>query len=235
MSVAHEINNPLTGILGFTTLLIKETGSDDPRIRDLKIIESEALRSRDIVRNLLDFSRSRDPKKEEVDINEVVKTTLVLVRYQAETSNFRIIEMYQENLPYVLADVDQLKQVFINLIKNAFDAMPQGGTLSIETLAESEFSTNPDLSKIKGIASQQMVTIRFKDSGGGIKPEHIKKIFDPFFTTKANQMGTGLGLAVSYNIIEKHGGRLEVESPIGKGTTFSVKLPALVHERESHV
>jgi signal transduction histidine kinase len=234
MSVAHEINNPLTGILGFTSLLIKETSPDDPRVKDLKIIESEALRSRDIVRNLLDFSRSRDPKKEEVNLNEVVKATLVLIRYQAETSNFRIMESYRDDLPFVLADVDQLKQVFINLIKNAFDAMPKGGTLSIETSAE-EFSSNPELATIRGIASQQMVMVRFKDEGGGIKPEHLKKIFDPFFTTKANQMGTGLGLAVSYNIVEKHGGRLEVESQLGRGTTFTVKLPALVHDRKSHV
>src|SRR5579863_3839495 len=175
MSVAHEINNPLTGILGFTTLLIKEMGPDDPRARDLKIIESEALRSRDIVRNLLDFSRSRDPKKEEVDINEVVRTTLVLVRYQAETSNFRIIESYADDLPDVLADVDQLKQVFINLIKNAFDAMPQGGTLSIDTLCESDLTSSSDLSKIKSIAMQRMVMVRFKDTGCGIKPEFIKK------------------------------------------------------------
>ena len=234
VSVAHEINNPLTGILGFTSLLLSEMSPDDPRTKDLKVIESEALRSRQIVRNLLDFSRSHGAKKEPVDINGVIRNTLTLIQYQAKTSNINIIEKFGIDLPPVQADADQLKQVFINLIKNAFDAMPKGGVLTIET------STLPEAFAMSGAplheaASEEMVMIQFKDSGMGIHPDHIQNIFDPFFTTKGRQMGTGLGLSISYNIIEKHGGRLEVESEVGKGSNFIIKLPALSHQGSRNV
>lgn len=226
VSVAHEINNPLTGILGFASLLISETAADDPKIKDLKIIESEALRSRQIVRNLLDFSRSHGPKKEAIDVNEVIRNTLTLIRYQAKTSNFKILEEYTKDLPQVYADSDQLKQVFINLIKNAFDAMPEGGLLKIRTsLAQDKSFGENGISHQNERSSSEMVTIQFKDTGIGIHPDHIKNVFDPFFTTKGRQMGTGLGLSVSYNIVEKHGGRLEVESELDKGSNFIVKLP----------
>lgn len=230
VSVAHEINNPLTGILGFTSLLLSEMSPDDPRTRDLKVIESEALRSRQIVRNLLDFSRSHGSKKELVDINEVIRNTLLLIRYQAKTSNYKILESYGSGLPPVQADMDQLKQVFINLIKNAFDAMPNGGLLKIQTSISPERMVSGNRVGSKEEIPQDMIMIQFTDTGMGIHPDHIKNIFDPFFTTKGRQMGTGLGLSISYNIIEKHGGRLEVESEVGKGTTFSVKLPSLVYQ-----
>lgn len=227
VSVAHEINNPLTGILGFTSLLLSEMPPDDPRTRDLKVIESEALRSRQIVRNLLDFSRSHGSNKELIDVNDVIRNTLLLIRYQAKTSNFKIVEVYEKDLPPVLADMDQLKQVFINLIKNAFDAMPNGGHLQIQTSVATGRSSIDRISS-EDDASQDMVMIQFKDSGMGIHPDHMKNIFDPFFTTKGHHMGTGLGLSISYNIIEKHGGRLEVDSEVGKGSTFSIRLPFLV-------
>ncbi|TAJ96303.1 MAG: hypothetical protein EPO39_20305 [Candidatus Manganitrophaceae bacterium] len=234
VSVAHEINNPLTGILGFTSLLLSEMSPDDPRTKDLKVIESEALRSRQIVRNLLDFSRSHGSKKEPVDINGVIRNTLTLIQYQAKTSNMNLIERFAKDLPPVHADADQLKQVFINLIKNAFDAMPKGGILTIETstLPEKPLVMN---SAVHESASEEMVMIQFKDSGMGIHPDHLQNIFDPFFTTKGRQMGTGLGLSISYNIIEKHGGRLEVESELGKGSNFMIKLPALSHQGSRNV
>ena len=235
VSVAHEINNPLTGILGFTGLLLSEMPPDDPRTRDLKVIESEALRSRQIVRNLLDFSRSHGSNKELVDINEVIRNTLLLIRYQAKTSNFKIVEIYEKDLPPVFADADQLKQVFINLIKNAFDAMPNGGHLLIQTAVSPGRSSLTNGSVLtEDNSAQEMVTIQFKDSGMGIHPDHIKNIFDPFFTTKGRQMGTGLGLSISYNIIEKHGGRLEVASEVNKGSNFMIKLPFLAPQESRH-
>ncbi len=213
MSVAHEINNPLTGILGFTNLILKGLDATHPHYQDLKIIESEALRSRAIVRNLLDFARPSEPRKEEVEINEVARNTLLLVRYQAQTSNLEIVEQYASALPRVLIDVDQIKQVFINIIKNAFDAMPNGGRLIIRTFLPTEQT------------GATLVGISFQDTGAGIPLQYLPKIFDPFFTTKGELMGTGLGLAVSYSIIEKHGGRLEAESEPGRGATFTVKVP----------
>ena len=235
VSVAHEINNPLTGILGFTSLLLSEMPPDDPRTKDLKVIESEALRSRQIVRNLLDFSRSHGSKKEPLDITGVIRNTLTLIQYQAKTSNMNIVEKFAKDLPPVHADADQLKQVFINLIKNAFDAMPKRGVLTIETSALPEKPLVINGSSIHEGASEEMVMIQFTDSGMGIHPDHLQNIFDPFFTTKGRQMGTGLGLSISYNIIEKHGGRLEVESALGKGSNFMIKLPALSHQGSRHV
>lgn len=235
VSVAHEINNPLTGILGFTGLLLSEMPPDDPRTKDLKVIESEALRSRQIVRNLLDFSRSHGSKKEPIDINGVIRNTLTLIQYQAKTSNINIVEKFARDLHPVQADADQLKQVFINLIKNAFDAMPQGGMLTIETSSLPEKPLEMNDPSIHQSMSEEMVMIQFKDSGMGIHPDNIQNIFDPFFTTKGRQMGTGLGLSISYNIIEKHGGRLEVESELGKGSNFMIKLPALSHQGSRHV
>jgi signal transduction histidine kinase len=208
-NIAHEINNPLTSILGFTTLLLKETGESDPRRKDLKIIESEAMRSRDIVRNLLDFARSKEPRKESVDINEVIHKTLALIRYYAEKSNILIKEEYQE-VPRVSVDINQMKQVFINMIKNAMEAMPQGGQLEIKT---------------RWLLKEQQVEILLEDSGCGIHPEHLPKIFDPFFTTKSGTIGTGVGLAVSAGIIKRHGGEVHVESAVGQGSRFYVRLP----------
>ena len=212
-NVAHEINNPLTSILGFASLLLGDMDDNDPRKKDLKVIESEAMRSRDIVRSLLDFARRRPVKKEPTDLNQLILKTTNLLRHQAELSNISVIEDFQPDLPAIILDADQMKQVFVNLMKNAFDAMPKGGTLTITTHAVP--SEGPGLS---------MVEIRFKDSGSGISKENLQKIFDPFFSTK-EEMGTGLGLAVSYGIIERHSGRLEVFSDPGDGAAFVIKLP----------
>ncbi len=208
-NIAHEINNPLTSILGFTALLLNDTPESDPRRKDLKIIESEAMRSRDIVRNLLDFARTKEPKREPVEINEVVRDTLALIRYHAEKSNILIKEEYQE-VPKVPVDANQMKQVFINMIKNALEAMPKGGELGIKT---------------RWLPKEQQVEILLEDSGCGIRPEHLSKIFDPFFTTKSETIGTGVGLAVCAGIIKRHGGEVRVESTIGQGSRFYVRLP----------
>lgn len=237
-NIAHELNNPLTSVLGFTSLLLQDIPEDDPKKRDLEIIESEALRSRDIVRNLLDFARRREPKREPSDINEVIKSTLVLIRYHAEKSNIRVEENYADDLPPTSVDVNQMKQVFINILKNAIDAMTHGGTLTITTGYNSFKSISHQLqSVVRGKTSRspiqfteekarQMIEVCICDTGIGIPPCDLERIFDPFYTTKEQAMGTGLGLAVSYGIIERHEGRIEVESTEGKGSIFRIKLPA---------
>ena len=225
-NVAHEINNPLTSILGFASLMLEDMDDQSPHKKDLRIIESEAMRSRDIVRNLLDFARKRPVKRELTDINQLIQKTLNLLRHQADISNIILKEEYAHDLPTIIVDADQLKQVFINLIKNAFDAMPKGGTLAITTLAHlwDELSSPGGFHEKEPAFSSKMIEIRFKDTGMGISKENVNKIFDPFFTTK-EEMGTGLGLAVSYGIIERHSGRLEVFTDKGEGATFVIKLP----------
>lgn len=232
-TVAHEINNPLTSILGFTTLIMDEMKEGDPIKNDLRIIESEALRSRDIVRNLLDFARKRPVRRELTDINQTIEKTLNLLRHQAELSNIELKEEYAGKIPTIIVDADQMKQVFINLLKNAFDAMPKGGTLTITTLLHTPRSRAiPPSIPVRDIPiSGQSIEIRFKDSGIGIPKEELPKIFEPFFSTKA-EMGTGLGLAVSYGIIERHSGRLEVYSELGEGSTFVIRLPV---KQVSHI
>jgi len=225
-SVAHEINNPLTSILGFATLLLDDMGELDPHKKDLKIIQSEALRSRDIVRNLLDFARKRGIKKELTDINQLIQKTLNLLRHQAEISNIVLQESDASDLPMIIVDADQMKQVFINLLKNAFDAMPKGGTLTVTTLAHGldGIDPHPVFGEKEQAIPRKLIEIRFQDTGEGIAKENIPKIFDSFFTTKEG-VGTGLGLAVSYGIIERHGGRIEVFSDVGAGATFVIRLP----------
>lgn len=226
-NVAHEINNPLTSILGFTSIVLDDIDENDPHKENLMIIESEAMRSREIVRNLLDFARQRDAKRELTDINQLIQQTLNLLRHQIEVSNITLKEEYSSHLPQISVDANQMKQVFINLLKNAFDAMPRGGTLTITTSTHQTDGlpsrTTPH--EKEPSFSSKTIEILFKDTGCGIPQENISRIFEPFFTTKEGGLGTGLGLAVSYGIIERHSGRIEVFSNQGEGTTFTIKLP----------
>jgi signal transduction histidine kinase len=207
-NVAHEINNPMTSILGYATLMLDE-GVDATTVTEyLKTIQSEALRIRETVRALLDFSRQRDFTTERVDIGQAVKDTLALVRRHAALSNVAVEEKYDPELPLVEVDVPQCKQVFLNLITNALDAMPNGGTLTVAAARDGDF-----------------VRLDFGDSGAGVSEANLSKIFDPFFTTKPAVKGTGLGLSVSLGIAQSHGGTIDVRSEVGKGSVFSVKLP----------
>ncbi len=193
-NVAHEINNPMTSILGYATLLHEETPETSPRKETLKLIQNESLRIREIVRALLDFSRQRDFAKELVDI----------------LSNCKIVEQYGDKLPLVEIDVPQCKQVFLNLVTNALDAMPHGGTLTVTvTVAQQD----------------DAIRIEFADTGTGIPEANLARIFEPFFTTKPAVKGTGLGLSVSLGIVQAHGGTIEVASEPGKGSRFTVLLP----------
>jgi two-component system NtrC family sensor kinase len=205
--VAHEINNPLTCVLTNSSLILSDLPHDDPRREDLQTIVDETLRCRKIVKGLLDFARQTKPQKQALDLNKVVEDVLSLVRNQASFQNITIRTEMDPNLPSVLADADQMRQVILNIILNAADAMPQGGALRIRSYFE---------------AKSNQVMLRISDTGPGIPVEIQDKLFEPFFTTK--KTGTGLGLAIAYGIMERHKGALRVESSPGHGTTIVVIL-----------
>jgi len=207
--VAHEINNPLTGVLTFSSLILKKVDENHPWKRDLENIVQQTTRCRNIVRGLLDFARQRKPDKKEWDVHTLIDRTVTLVENQARFQNIKIVKEFKTSIPMLFLDGDQIQQVFMNIIINAADAMAgNGGTLTIKTNLK-----------------DGMAEVSFADSGCGITKEHLSKLFDPFFTTKETGKGTGLGLAISYGIIQSHGGDIEVESQLGKGSTFRIKLP----------
>jgi len=209
--IAHELNNPLTTILGLTQYQLKKTDKSSDLYNDLKTIESLSLRSRDIIRTLLAYSRQTEMKFELLDINQIIEKSIELVGHQIELNNIKVIKMYTEKLPYISGVNQLLIQVFVNLISNACDAMTDGGTLTIST----ERADNK---------------IKLTDTGKGIPKEIMDKIFRPFFTTKPVGKGTGLGLPIVKNIIEKHKGEISVKSPVDdhiQGTVFTILLPAV--------
>ncbi len=211
-NIAHEFNNPLTSIIGFASELRLSLQEKDPRRDEIMIIEGEALRARKIVRDLLDFSRQRAPTLEPVHINPLLSRVVSILRHQARVASVELEEEYGVDLPTVQADADQLRQVFLNLVSNGLDAMPRGGRLRITT----------------GLAQQEgeyWLEVTVQDTGSGIAPEHLSRVFDPFFTTKPEAKGMGLGLSVSQSIIESHKGQILVESALGRGSTFRVRLP----------
>ena len=216
--VAHEINNPLMVILGKVELALMTEQIDEVIRTDLETVRQETVRIAGIVRNLLAFSRdSSNVSFEPLMVNQVIERTLVLVQHQMELDNIYINKRFQEPLPKVRGNVGQLQQVFTNLIVNAGHAMRKGGTLTITTA--------------EGGPGQ--VIIEFTDTGCGIAPENLGKIFDPFFTTKDEGHGTGLGLAVSYGIVQNHGGTIGVTSKLGEGSCFTIQLPTLAAEPEA--
>lgn len=215
--VAHEINNPLTGVLTFSSLMLKKTEENHPWKRDLENIVQQTTRCRNIVRGLLDFARQRKPDKKEWDIHSLLDNTILLVEKQARFQNIKIIKEFQKDVPMLLIDGDQIQQVFMNIILNAGDAMSgDGGTLTIKT----------------GL-KDGMVEVSFIDSGCGMPKEHLSKLFTPFFTTKETGKGTGLGLAISYGIVQSHNGDIEVNSEIGKGSIFRISLPIESDEQKT--
>ena len=211
-NIAHEFSNPLTSIIGYASELRLSLPERDPRRDEVMIIEGEALRARKIVRDLLDFSRQRAPTLELVRINLLLSRVVSMLRHQARVANVELEEEYGVDLPTVRADADQLRQVFLNLVSNGLDAMPRGGQLRIATgLTEQE--------------GEYWVEVTVQDTGAGIAPEHLDRVFDPFFTTKPEAKGMGLGLSVSLGIVESHKGQILVESELGRGSTFRVRLP----------
>jgi two-component system NtrC family sensor kinase len=218
-SIAHEINNPLAGILTFAKLVsrtLAEGPPDDARRavmqKNLALVERETQRCSAIVKNLLDFARERPIRAKASDTNAAVQEALALIAKHFAIQGVTLVRVLGE-VPPVLADFGQLRQAFVNVAMNACEAMEGGGTLRIETRP-----------------GGRGVEVVFADTGPGIPPERLQKIFDPFFTTK--EKGTGLGLSVVYGIVERHGGRVHVDSEVGAGTTFTLELPLAADELE---
>lgn len=206
--IAHEVNTPIAGISSYTQMLLKQTPETDRRKQILEKIEKQTFRAAEIVNGLLSFSRMNGSEFKNVDINQLIHESLTLLDHQLSSSHITVESRYDESLPPVYGNAGKLQQVFLNILLNAKDAMPSGGELGIRTAM-----------------NDSMVIIDVTDTGTGISQENLSRIFDPFFTTKAIGKGTGLGLAVSYGIIQEHGGRIFVDSDSGKGTRFTVKLP----------
>jgi two-component system NtrC family sensor kinase len=209
--VAHELNNPLQGIVTYSNLMLEKLPAADSCVPSIEKIVKQATRCTVIVRGLLDFARQRKPNKRHSDINTVVSDCLSLVEHRAVFHNIEVARKLSAKLPQVIVDPSQMEQVFVNLIMNAAEAMDGSGRLTVST----------GLDPTGGF-----VEVNFADTGHGISEEHIERIFDPFFTTKEVGHGTGLGLAISYGIVKEHEGTISVVSTVGKGATFTVRLPA---------
>jgi two-component system NtrC family sensor kinase len=208
--VAHEINNPLTGIVTYSHLLLERASTENGTRGSLEKIVKQANRCRDIIRGLLDFSRQRKPEKRLSSVNRLLEECVSLVDNQALFHNIRIVQHLAPELPKVFMDPSQIQQVFMNMIINAAEAMHGSGQLTITT---------------RHVPAESAVEVEFTDTGHGIKEEDLDRIFNPFFTTKEVGHGTGLGLAISYGIVKEHKGTITVESQEGQGATFTIRLP----------
>jgi len=208
--VAHEVNTPLAVITSNAQMLLRQMDPDDPRTRTLEKVIAQAFRASEIANSLLKFSRIESSEYSDLDVNRVISESLSLVEPMLKAAKVTVNSQLKTTLPTVYGNAGKLQQVFMNLIMNARDAMPRGGELTIAT--ETENSS---------------VHVEVSDNGVGIPADHLNKIFDPFFTTKATSKGTGLGLAVTYGIIREHSGSIQVDSVVGRGTTFRLEFPAV--------
>jgi len=210
--VAHELATPLSSVLSYFQMVKGAIPAEGGLADDISIIEGELVRCRTILRGMLDFAGPQETEKSATNLNTLLSGLLALVKYQTEYKKVRIVGELDSSIPDIMAVPGQLKQVFLNIILNALQAMPEGGILTVSTSS----ADNGGAGK---------VLVRISDTGTGIPEQDINKIFQPFYTTK--EAGTGLGLAISYGIIRGHGGEIEVKSEAGKGTTFSVYLPVV--------
>ena len=211
--VAHEINSPLTGIVTFGHLLLKKFPPGTQEREDIEVIIDQANRCSTIIKGLLGFARASAAEKALTNINDVLHSSMNIVRNKADFFNIKLITDFDPALLRVRADASQLQQVFLNMIMNAADAMEGKGTLTLTTRNISE-------------NNRDFVEVVFRDTGPGIPEENLEKLFEPFFTTKPVGKGTGLGLAVSHGIIQDHGGKITVKTKLNEGSSFSIKLPA---------
>jgi two-component system NtrC family sensor kinase len=207
--IAHEINNPLTGVLTYSSLLLEDM-KGTPYEEDLKVIRDETLRCRGIVRGILDFARDTKSERAPADLNEIIGDALRILEKHVTFHNIEIVRDLDPSLPPVNVDAGEIRSVINNLAVNAADAMPQGGRLTIRSFVE---------------PGTGMIVVSVADTGVGISEENLAKIFEPFFTTKDRGQGTGLGLAMTYGAIQRHGGLIDVQSKVGAGTEFIIKLP----------
>jgi signal transduction histidine kinase len=221
-SIVHELNNPLSGILNYIRLMLKIIKRDDLDTkniekfqRHLTLVESETSRCSKIVSNLLAFSRKSELELKAMSINELLEKCILLSQHKLMLQNIQIKTDLDPGIPEVLGDFNQTQQCVINLIFNAIDAMPDGGTLTLAS------SFDPET---------QMVKIKIEDTGCGIAGEDLHQIFDPFYSTKTEGKGLGLGLSMVYGIIDRHKGSITVDSKLEKGTVFTIRLPSLMKE-----
>lgn len=230
-NIFHELSSPLGTILGFSQIMLEELDQLDPKRKDLENIKQEALRCEIILKGLLGFAKAPNPLKTLININSLLKEILELIAYQPALKNIVITQHLQSDLPFVEADPEQIKQVLLNIILNAAQAMPNGGELVAST---SFVRANYERPNLKEMDETQIICqtrgngylhISLSDTGCGIHPSHLKHIFEPFFTTKGYEQGTGLGLSISYSIIEHFGGTIQVQSRLNQGSTFTVVLP----------
>ncbi|MDX6557817.1 MAG: hypothetical protein QOF72_866 [Blastocatellia bacterium] len=212
-SIAHELNNPLATVALRVENLLMPMGADDKKRHSLEVITQEVDRMAALVNNLLQFSRRSHRQVSTADVREEIAKSIEFVNYHLRTHKIEVVTDFAEPLPTIQADHLQLRQLFLNLLTNASDAMPQGGTLTVRATT--------------GVLHEaEAVQIDFADTGEGISPENLKKIWDPFFTTKMEGKGTGLGLAICRRIVEEHGGTIDLESEPGSGTTVHIAFPA---------
>jgi signal transduction histidine kinase len=206
--IAHEINNPLAGILLYSSNLVKKVPETGPLKKGLEVIIHETIRCRGIIQDLLEFSREREPLKAPAELNGVINKALSILANEFRLNRITLEKRLSDNLPNVLIDVNQMEQVFINFFMNAIEAIQGQGQVSVRSYKDED---------------NQGVVVEIEDSGMGIPQEHLERIFEPFFSTKPK--GTGLGLAVNFGLIQKHGGQIRVSSQPGHGTTMTIRLP----------
>jgi two-component system NtrC family sensor kinase len=216
--IAHEINNPLSGILLYASIVDSDKRLDPTLKPDLERVIAECRRCAEIVKQLLEFSREALPHKEAVSLNNLLDKVIALLQHQPSFQNISIKRCYDEDLSPVFVDANQMQQVFVNLFINASHAMPESGEINVVTSRSDDGAS---------------ACMEISDTGCGIPEEDLQRIFDPFFTTKAE--GTGLGLSISYGIVENNAGKIEVRSKVGVGTTFTILLPLQDNEGEVQV
>jgi two-component system, NtrC family, sensor kinase len=217
--VAHEVNNPLASISSLIQILQVRHAADTETSEMLRLISAQIARITQVLRDMMDFARTRQPEREPLDLNRVVEASLRLASFDKGFQRLRLKTTIDPDIPVINADQNQLQQVFLNLLLNARDAMPEGGEIEVMT-------------RYDALADEIIVEVR--DTGTGIAPEHHKHVFDPFFTTKPAGTGTGLGLAVCYGIITAHEGRIEITPNDGQGTCVRITLPVSLESKGSN-
>jgi two-component system NtrC family sensor kinase len=221
--IAHELNNPLTGVLTFTSLMRKKVKEGSEDAEDLDLVIGETKRCASIIRRLLDFAREKVPVRGYFDLNQMIEDTVRFVERPVSLQHIDITCDLEPNLPLVWGDTDLLKQVVMNLVVNAQQAIEGSGAIIVQSRK---------LAPLDPGSSTASVQISVIDNGCGIPEANLQRIFDPFFTSKEVGKGTGLGLSVSYGIVKAHGGKINVESVVGAGTTFRIELPIVPMDEE---
>lgn len=214
--IAHEINNPLGIISNYVQILLRNPSLSSEVKIDLMLIEEEILGMMGIIRGLLNFSRESEMKKSLININDTLRETVSLLKFQFSSQSIGLLEKYDDHLPFICADSNHLQQVFLNILLNSIQSMPEGGKLELRTTLANRHEPKK---------SRGWVAVECSDTGIGIDAKDLDKIFDPFFSTKGVGIGTGLGLSISYGIIKEHGGNIDVKSRLGEGTFVKITLP----------